>query len=256
LPKQNKQTGAYSIGGTRGLRKYYVSMNFDKTIRSISTVAHELGHSMHSLYTNKHQTIYTSTSIFYAEIASIVNEALLSYYFLDHYKNDKELCKLILDELIRGFFATTSRQIVFSNFEYEANKLVNESKPFTKEVIKDLYLEMIDKYQGINAIEKSKISKQPYSYGYSTIFRISHFYAGNFYVYKYAIGQIVALLIADKIYHGDKKTINKYFEFLSSGDSKSPIDTIKILGIDLYDKKNYQLVKQIIDKLINQLNKY
>jgi oligoendopeptidase F len=231
-------------------------MNFDKTIRSVATIAHELGHSMHSLYTNKNQTIYTSTSIFYAEIASIVNETLLSYYFLDHYKNDKELCKLVLDELIRNFFATTSRQIVFSNFEYEANRLVNESKPFTKEVIKDLYLKMIDKYQGINSTDRKRFSKTPYSYGYSTIFRISHFYVGNFYVYKYAIGQIVALLVADKIYRGDRKTINKYFEFLSSGDSKSPIDTINILGINLYDKKNYQLVKQIIDKLIKQLNKY
>jgi oligoendopeptidase F len=221
-------------------------MNFDKTIRSIATIAHELGHSMHSLYTNKHQTIYTSTSIFYAEIASIVNETLLSYYFLDYYQHDKDLCKLVLDELIRNFFATTSRQIVFSNFEYDANHLVNQSLPFTKEAIKDLYLKMIDKYQGLSDKDKTNFNKTPYAYGYSTIFRISHFYVGNFYVYKYAIGQIVAILIANKIYQGDNRTINKYFDFLSSGDSKSPLDTIKILGIDLYDKKVYQEVNKIV----------
>jgi oligoendopeptidase F len=84
-----------------------------------------------------------------------------------------------------------------------------------------------------------KYDVEPYSYGLSTIFRIGHFYMGNFYVYKYAIGQIVAILIADKIVNGNQDMINRYFDFLSSGSFKSPIETIKLLGIDLYDKKTY-----------------
>jgi oligoendopeptidase F len=139
LAKPGKQQGAYSIGGTKGLSKYYISMNFDHTIRSVSTIAHELGHSLNSYYINKKQKIYNEVSIFYAEIASIVNEMLLSYYLLDKYKKDVEMSKLILDELINNFFSTVSRQIIFSNTEYELNKLVNNSQPFTKENIKQIY---------------------------------------------------------------------------------------------------------------------
>jgi oligoendopeptidase F len=114
-------------------------MNFDHTIRSVSTIAHELGHSLNSYYINKRQRIYHEVSIFYAEIASIVNEMLLSYYLLDKYKKDPEMSKLILDEMINNFFSTVSRQIIFSNTEYELNKLVNNSQPFTKENIKQIY---------------------------------------------------------------------------------------------------------------------
>ena len=145
LPKPSKQTGAYSIGGTKGLDKYYISMNFDETFRSVSTIAHELGHSMHSLYFNKKQKVYADCAIFYAEIASIVNETLLSLYLIDKYKNDREMKRMILDEFVSNFFATTTRQIIFSNFEYVANQYVNEAKPFTKESLKNLYIDMIKK---------------------------------------------------------------------------------------------------------------
>jgi oligoendopeptidase F len=114
-------------------------MNFDRTIRSVSTIAHELGHSLNSYYINKKQKVYCEVAIFYAEIASIVNEMLLSYYLLEKYKTDNEMKKMILDEMISNFFSTVSRQIIFSNTEYELNKLVNESQPFTKENIKNIY---------------------------------------------------------------------------------------------------------------------
>jgi oligoendopeptidase F len=254
MPKPDKQQGAYSIGGTKGLSKYYISMNFDQTIRSVSTIAHELGHSLHSLYTNRQQTIYTSTSIFYAEIASIVNETLLSYYFMDKYRDDYDLQKMMIDGLVNNFFATTTRQIIFSNFEYIANQMVNESKPFTKESLKQTYLDMIQKYQGIDNKELNRIKQEPYTFSLSTILRIPHFYAGNFYVYKYAIGQIVALLVADRIYQGDTKMLSNYYQFLSSGNSKSPLDTIAILGIDLNDTRTYLQVRKIIDRLIAKLN--
>lgn len=255
LPKPSKQTGAYSIGGTKGLDKYYISMNFDETFRSVSTIAHELGHSMHSLYFNKKQKVYADCAIFYAEIASIVNETLLSLYLIDKYKNDKEMKRMILDEFISNFFATTTRQIIFSNFEYVANQYVNEAKPFTKESLKNLYIDMIKKYQGMSKEMDKKINKiVPYSYMPSTIFRIGHFYVGNFYVYKYAIGQIVAIDVASKIYKGDKQVLKRYFEFLSSGCSKSPLDTIKILGIDLYSNKPYIESKKFIDEIIKKFN--
>ncbi len=256
LPKPGKQTGAYSIGGTKGLDKYYISMNFDGTLRSVSTIAHELGHSMHSLYFNKKQKVYADCAIFYAEIASIVNETLLSLYLLDKYKNNKIMQRMILDELIHNFFATTTRQIIFSNFEYVANQYVNESKPFTKESLKELYIQMIKKYEGLTKQSEKKLRGiAPYTYSLSTIFRISHFYVGNFYVYKYAIGQIVAIYVASRIYGKDKNMLNKYFEFLSSGSSKSPLETIKLLDVDLYNDKLYIESKKFIDKMINKFSK-
>jgi oligoendopeptidase F len=106
---------------------------------------------------------------------------------------------------------------------------------------------MIDKYQGINKEMRTKINKQPYSYSLSTILRIPHFYAGNFYVYKYAIGQIVAILVANEIYRGNQDMIQKYFRFLSSGSSLSPLDTIKLLGVDLNKPKVYQDAKNILN---------
>jgi oligoendopeptidase F len=164
------------------------------------------------------------------------------------------MSKIILDGLIRNFFATTTRQIIFSNTEYILNNYVNESKSFTKESIKQAYIEMIDKYEGIR--KKDKYKKIPYAYSLSTILRIPHFYAGNFYVYKYAIGQIVALVVAEEIHKNNQDMINKYFNFLSSGDSKSPIDTIKILGIDLYNEEVYIKAKTTISNWINNLGKF
>jgi oligoendopeptidase F len=106
---------------------------------------------------------------------------------------------------------------------------------------------MMDKYQGIDKEMQLKIKKKPYSYSLSTILRIPHFYAGNFYVYKYAIGQIVAALVANEIYQGNKDMIKRYFDFLSSGSSLSPIETIKLLGIDLNKPEIYKQVKNVLD---------
>jgi oligoendopeptidase F len=97
-------------------------MNYDKTFNSLKTLVHELGHSINSYYVNKNQKIYTSVSIFYAEIASITNEVLLSYYLLKKYKDNEKFKIMLYDEMLGNFFNTTTRQVVFSNFEYIANQ--------------------------------------------------------------------------------------------------------------------------------------
>ena len=251
LPKKNKHSGAYSIGGTQGLKKYYISMNFDKTIKSLYTAAHELGHSLHSYYINKNQTVHASCSIFYAEIASITNEMLLSYYLLENTKSNDEKI-YILDEVINGFFSTTTRQIIFSNFEYEMIEKLNNNLPITFETITETYKDMNEKYTNF---KKKKSSKEPLLYSLSTILRIDHFYVGNFYVYKYAIGQICAIIISKKIYEGDKDAIKRYFYFLKSGSSLSPIDTIKLLGIDCSKKEVWDECFKNINDLIVEFNK-
>jgi oligoendopeptidase F len=249
MPKKNKYTGAYSIGEAKGLKKYYILLNFNSSFDSVSTLAHELGHSMNSLYFVSSQPVYADTTIFTAEIPSILNETLLGLYMIEKYKDDKELKNNFINEIVSGFFSTVSRQIIFSNFEYEANKMVNESVPFTEQSLQDLYEKMIFKYSS----KTDKKAKKPYSYSLSTIFRISHFYAGNFYVYKYAVGQIVAICLARKIINKEKGILDKFYEFLKSGTSKSPLDTIKILGIDLQDPKIYDECFSFIEDLINQM---
>ena len=253
LPKENKLTGAYSIGGIKGLDKFYILMNFDGTMNSVETITHELGHSMNSYYSSKVQEVYVDTRIFYAEIASIATETLLILYLLNKYKNDQKMVNFYLKRLFDNFFASTTRQIEFSNFEYEANKMINNMEPFTADTAKKLYLSMLQKYEKLSKQKAVKFAKkEPYKFYLSTILRIPHFYAGNFYVYKYAIGQICGLIVAYKIYNGDKDMLNNFIKFLSSGSSLSPLDTIKLLGIDLNDKKPYQQVKEIALNLLKK----
>ncbi|MBP5256747.1 MAG: oligoendopeptidase F [Mycoplasma sp.] len=252
LPKKNKLTGAYSIGGIKGLNKFYILMNFDGTMGSVETITHELGHSMNSYYSTKSQEVYVDTCIFYAEIASITTETLLILYLLNKYKNDRMMTNFYLKRLLDNFFACTTRQIEFSNFEYEANKMVNNMQPFATDTIKNLYLQMLKKYENLSDSKINEFKKAPYKYYLSTILRIPHFYAGNFYVYKYAIGQICGLIVSYKIYNGDKNMLNKFIKFLSSGSSLSPLKTIELLGIDLNSKKPYDDVKTIIKQLITK----
>lgn len=251
LPKPNKHSGAYSIGSTLGLSKYYISMNYDKTINSLYTIAHELGHSLHSYYFNEAQAINASCEIFYAEIASITNEVILSLYLLEN--ESKDLDKLeILDELISGFFATTTRQIIFSDFESQMIGKLNKNMPITYETIRDAYYKANSEY---SFVSKSKFYSKKYEPSISTILRISHFYVGNFYVYKYAVGQIPALISAYKIFNNDQKFIEKYKNFLKSGSSLSPLDTIRILDIDLEKESTWNESISIVTKLIDEFIK-
>ncbi len=254
MPRPGKYTGAYSIGGTKGLSKYYILMNWDNTLGSISTLIHEMGHSMNSYYYSKAQSVYASTSIFTAEVASITNEMLLNYYLLEKYKNDDAMKLMILDEMISGFFATTSRQIIFSNFEWIINEKVNNNESVTFEVIEKVYGDLQSKY--MYQKDPTKQWKEPYRKALVTPLRISHFFAGNFYVYKYAIGQIVACIVASRIINKTPGMLEKYYEFLKSGTSRSPIDTIKLLDIDLYKPEPWQEAKQIMAKFIKQFKSF
>jgi oligoendopeptidase F len=134
-------------------------MNFDETLASVNTIIHEMGHSMNSYYINKKQDIYSGVSIFCAEIASIVNETLLAYNLLNKNASDKDLCKEIISNTLGEFFGTTTRQIIFSNFEYEIVNLINEGKPVTKDIIFATYKAMNEKYTGKKYTEKMQESK-------------------------------------------------------------------------------------------------
>lgn len=251
LPSESKQTGAYSIGGIKGLKKYFISMNFDETLNSVYTLTHELGHSVNSYFISQNQKVYQGCSIFYAEISSITNEMFLNHHLLEKYKNNPKIQLMIYDEMISGFIATTTRQVIFSEFEYEANKLVNNQIPFTYDSISNVYLETMKKYMETNL----ETQKFPEALSLLTPLRISHFYVGNFYVYKYAIGQVAAIIISEKIKNNDIQAKENYFKFLSSGNSLSPLDTIKLLNIDLTTNQPWDEANEIIKKWINEYKK-
>lgn len=161
----------------------------------------------------------------------------------------------ILENMLSTFFGCTSRQIVFSKFEWEANKLINEGKAFTVKEVEELYLKARKQYEGVSKESIAKMKKYPYCLANVGILRIPHFYMNNFYVYKYAIGQVIALVVADKIYHGDKKMLANYFKFLKAGTSLPPLEIIKLLGIDLSKGDVYNQTLKILNKLIAQFKK-
>lgn len=252
LPKENKMTGAYSIGGVKGLDKFYILANYDNTMNGVETIAHELGHSMHSYFSTKCQKVSCEIEIFYAEIASICVETLLLLYLSNKYKKNKALVNFYTDRIFSGFFAATTRQVIFSNFEFKANELINNKQQFDAKTLKKIYLDLITEYEGLNNKAVKKIETEPYNKSLVTILRIPHFYYGSFYVYKYAIGQICGLIMANKIYQGDTKARDSFIKFLSSGSSLSPLKTIRILGIDLTKAKPYNEVKDILKNLLRR----
>lgn len=243
FPKVNKQQGAYTVGDTLGLSIFPISLDYDESISSVFTLTHEIGHAFHAYWSSIHQEVNADNEIFYSEIPSMTNEALLSFYLLDKYKNKKYYLH-ILDEMICNFFDTVIRQTVFSNFEYIFSKDVANQKYVGYEEIEKIYGKLLIKYYQAKPSKKSDKSL-------SSILRIDHFYTGNFYVYKYVIGQIIGLLCAKKLLNNEQGFQKKYFDFLASGCCLSPLDTIGLLNFDLTKdeiwNQSFKIIKNLVD---------
>ncbi|AAF30934.1 oligoendopeptidase F [Ureaplasma parvum] len=249
MPNNNKISGAYSISNTKGLDKIFILMNYDETYNSILTLVHELGHSVHTYFANQSQEVYNEYETFYAEIASITNEILMNYHLLKKYENDDLMRLYILDEMISGFIATTTRQAIFSNFEWVANEWINQGEEFSWNKIVLAYLEINHDYTGYK-YNKNKISKYDEANALILI-NIPHFYTGNFYVYKYVIGQICGLINAIRIFNNKANAKEKYFCFFKSGGSLSPLETINILDIKINENDVWEEVNIIFNSWID-----
>lgn len=237
---KGKRGGAYSSGFYD--TKPYVLLNYEGTINDVSTLAHELGHSMHTYYSclnNPYQ--YSSYKIFVAEVASTVNELLLNFHLLN--KGSKEDKKYILSNLMNLFKATIYRQTMFAEFERDMHNLKEQGGVLTNEVLCDNYYKLNLDYFGPDVVIDDEIK-----YEWE---RIPHFYY-NFYVYKYAIGLSCACYIVDNILNKKENALDNYLKFLSSGGSDYPINELKIAGIDVTKKDVIESAIKMFDSFIEQ----
>lgn len=242
-PNETKRSGAYS-GGCYDTYPYML-LNYQGRLNDVSTLAHELGHSMHSYYSRKNNSYQDADyKIFVAEVASTVNELLLCKYLLKE-SNDKEVKLSILNRLMELFKGTIYRQTMFAEFEKDMYEIVEKGNIFTWEDLSNMYYDLNKKYFGNDVVVDEDIK-----YEWS---RIPHFYY-NFYVYKYATGLSAACFIVDNILSGKENALESYLEFLSAGSKYYPLEELKIAGVDMTDPKVVESAIKMFDEAINEFN--
>lgn len=238
----NKMTGAYSMG-VYGVHPY-VLLNFINSSRDISTIAHELGHSMHSYYANNSQnSINANYTIMVAEVASTVNEILLASYLIDK-EQDKIKKAALINEQLDMIRATLYRQAMFAEFEKDVHGKIESGESLTSENLNDIYYKLVEKYFGPSCIIDDLIK---YEWA-----RIPHFYS-CFYVYKYATGITSAIVIASKILAGEEGYKEKYINMLSKGGSEGSLDLLKSVEVDLEKEETYEIAFKYFRKRLEEL---
>lgn len=246
-PKENKERGAFSMG-IYGVHPY-IMLNHVGTQNDVSTLAHELGHTMHSYYANTTQKIYHADyTIMVAEVASTVNEILLAEHLIRNEK-DKLKKKMLLKEHIDGIRATLIRQTMFAEFEQNIHSRSENEEILTNTDLDKTYFDLVKKYFGDDIILDSEIE--------SEWARVPHFYR-SYYVYKYATGITSAIYIAHNILEKGEEYRDKYIEMLKTGGKIKSLDVLKIADVDLEDPKIYEdafkYLKEKIDELIQLEN--
>ncbi|MFR0922249.1 MAG: oligoendopeptidase F [Clostridia bacterium] len=241
--KPNKRGGAYSMG-VYGVHPYVLT-NFVNSKRDVSTIAHELGHSMHSYYSNKEQNVINANyTIMVAEVASTVNEILLSDYQIKNEKDSKKKAELLY-ELLEMIRATLFRQAMFAEFEKIVHDKTENNVMLSADDLNDIYYKLNQKYFG-NDVDVDEQIKYEWA-------RIPHFYT-DFYVYKYCTGVSAAISIASKIINKEPGFVEKYIEMLKQGCSKKSIDLLKMVDVDLESKDTYKRAIDFYNQKINELN--
>ena len=239
---KGKRSGAYSSGNYDV--NPYVLLNYEGTLNDVSTLAHELGHSMHtyfSCHNNPYQ--YSSYRIFVAEVASTVNELLLANYMLKN-SNNKEEKLTIINHILDLYKATLYRQTMFAEFEKITHEKRENGEVLTSDLLSDIYYDLVKKYFGDNVVSDDLIRFE--------WARIPHFYY-NFYVYKYATGIAAASYIVDGILNKKEGALENYMKFLKTGGSMYPIDELKIAGVDMNDEN---VILSAIKTFENYLNEF
>ena len=245
---KGKRTGAYSAG-VYGVHPYML-LNYNKTLDSVFTLAHELGHTLHTLYSDENQPFSMADyTIFVAEVASTFNERLLLDYMLENTNDPKERIAL-LEQEIGNIVGTFYFQALLADYEYQAHKLAEAGEPITAEVLSKIMEDLFDKYYG-DIIEKDDLI-------YIFWARVPHFFNSPFYVYQYATCFASSAILYEKMINSSdeskrKETLDKYIQLLSSGGNDFPMEQLKKAGVDLSKIETIEAVAKQFDLLLDKL---
>ena len=245
---KGKRTGAYSAG-VYGVHPYML-LNYNKTLDSVFTLAHELGHTLHTLYSDENQPFSMADyTIFVAEVASTFNERLLLDYMLENTNDPKERIAL-LEQEIGNIVGTFYFQALLADYEYQAHKLAEAGEPITAEVLSKIMEDLFDKYYG-DIIEKDELI-------YIFWARVPHFFNSPFYVYQYATCFASSAILYEKMINSSdeserKETLDKYIQLLSSGGNDFPMEQLKKAGVDLSKIETIEAVAKQFDLLLDKL---
>ena len=245
---QGKRSGAYSAG-VYGVHPYML-LNYNKTLDSVFTLAHELGHTLHTLYSQENQPFSTSDyTIFVAEVASTFNERLLLDYMLEKTQDPTEKIAL-LEQEIRNITGTFYFQALLADYEYQAHKLAETGQPITADVLSKITDDLFYTYYG-DEIEKDELLSIFWA-------RVPHFFNSPFYVYQYATCFASSAILYDKVIKTEdenarKEALKRYIELLSSGGNDFPMNQLKKAGVDLSKKSTIEAVSKQLDGLLDKL---
>lgn len=242
---ENKRSGAYSWGayGTHP----YVLLNHQDNLDSVFTLAHEMGHAMHTYFSDKNQGItYSEYKIFVAEVASTCNESLLMNYLLKN-TEDKKMRLYLINHYLDGFRTTLFRQVQFAEFEHRAHMMLEEGEPLTKDKLCELYFDINKKFYGPVMSDDKEIAYE--------WLRIPHFYT-PYYVYQYATGYSAAVAFSKMILEEGKPAVDRYIkEFLSGGSSKDPIDLLAAAGVDMSTPAPVDNALKVFEQYLEELER-
>lgn len=239
---KGKRTGAYSWGSYDTMP--YVLLNYNEDLNDVSTLAHEMGHSIHSYYSKKNQPyIYANYPLFCAEVASITNEILLIHHLINK-ETDKNKKLYLINYELEQIRTTVFRQMMFAEFELKTHNILEEIGALTAQELNDIWINLNKKYFGEDMHIDKEIEIE--------WARIPHFY-NDFYVYQYATGYAAASAFANMILEKGDVAVNNYKKFLSSGGYSYPIDVLKASGVDMNSTDSFKATIQRFNELLDML---
>jgi oligoendopeptidase F len=247
-PNEGKTSGAYSNGAAYDVHPYML-LNYNGKYDDMSTLAHELGHTMHSYFSNKTQPYpLSSYPIFVAEVASTFNEALLNDYMLKHTTDDATRLSL-LGNYLEGIKGTVFRQTQFAEFELRMHEMVEKGQPLTGDELSKLYMGVVKKYygndQGVCVVDDYVANEWAF---------IPHFYS-NYYVFQYATSFTASSALSEKVLAGQPGATERYLKFISSGQSEYPIDLLKDAGVDMTSDEPLELTVKKMNRVMDEMEK-
>jgi oligoendopeptidase F len=239
---QGKRSGAYSDGAYTTAP--FILLNYQGRLDDVFTLAHELGHSMHSFFTRQSQPfVYGNYTIFVAEVASTLNEALLTDHLLKT-RDDPALRRHLVVEQLEAIRTTIFRQTMFAEFELDMHARSEQGEPLTADGLSKPYYELVARYHGPEVTLDEEIALE--------WARIPHFYY-NFYVYQYATGLAAALALSDQILADGQAAVDRYLRFLGSGSSRPSIELLRDAGVDMTSPAPIQAAMDRFDRLLSEL---